>query len=75
MEVEELEIRRKLRDLEKVRCGECSLWMTSGCKPEKVHGHFKSGESFPCEDFKMKEYYRKEMEKLKAKLIKWELKR
>lgn len=38
------------------KCGNCRLWMTSDCAPEKLHGQFKSVSSAPCPLFAEQAY-------------------
>ncbi len=50
--------RKKLKQLQSVqrrKCGNCFHWMKSSCKAEKVHGQFKSGETFACAEFKLQD--------------------
>ena len=47
-------LNRKVRQIQSVtskKCGNCAFWMTTHCKPEKVHKQFKSMESTGCSDF------------------------
>lgn len=55
-------------------CGNCYHWMKTSCKPEKVHGQFKSVNSIACGDFvrepamvKLEEQFRRELESLTKK--------
>jgi len=38
----------QIKSVAEQRCGNCRLWMTSRCAPEKEHGQFKSMNSPGC---------------------------
>ena len=48
--------RKQLSEMMDRRCGNCSRWMKSTCKPEKERGQFKSINSFACQDFSQVEH-------------------
>lgn len=41
----------QIRSVTERRCGNCRLWMTSDCVPEKQHKQFKSMNSMACGAF------------------------
>lgn len=74
--------RRKLAQIRSVtnkRCGNCDHWMKTTCKPEKVHGQFKSCESIACSAFtrnwastKMENEFSAELAAIRVKLVPFE---
>ncbi len=46
---------KQLHSVQRRKCGNCFHWMKSSCKAEKVHGQFKSGETFACAEFKLQD--------------------
>jgi|GEM_PF-2745771 len=53
-------------------CGNCVFWMTSNCKPEKVHKQFKSMSSIACSDFTRGDFTKKQITQETAKLVQME---
>lgn len=47
------EKKEQIASVTECRCGNCALWMTSRCKPEKRHGQFKCMNSWGCGDFRL----------------------
>lgn len=59
----------EIAELKQPRCGHCSYWMKTSCKPEKQHGQFKSMDSWGCKGFERNHFTVQIIAKREAELV------